>query len=128
LRSFQPPSQCRTEWLRLQWLDAGFRKKRNTRAEILSGSCTCYTTAVETGALTVAGQWRSFTAFPNILAIAMMSCAAARSSSSDVMETASMTSTFITGTAREVKVENLRRHNAESYLFYGRLSAHNQNL
>jgi hypothetical protein len=32
-----------------------------------------YTTASETGALTVAGQWRSFTAFPNILAIAMIS-------------------------------------------------------
>jgi hypothetical protein len=29
-------------------------------------------TAGKTGALTVAGQWRSFTAFPNILAFAMM--------------------------------------------------------
>jgi hypothetical protein len=28
------------------------------------------------GALTVAGQWRSFTAFPSILAIAVMGCAA----------------------------------------------------
>ena len=91
----------------------GFRSKRNTRAEILSGSCACYTTAVETGALTVAGQWRSFTAFPNILAIAMMSCAAARDRSSDVMETTSMTSTFIAGMAREVKVENRAAKNDE---------------
>jgi hypothetical protein len=30
------------------------------------------------GALTVAGQWRSFTAFPSILAIAVMGCAAPR--------------------------------------------------
>ena len=29
-------------------------------------------TAGETGALTVAGQWRSFTAFPSILAIAVV--------------------------------------------------------
>ena len=28
------------------------------------------------GALTVAGQWRSFTAFPSILAIAVVNCAA----------------------------------------------------
>jgi hypothetical protein len=27
------------------------------------------------GALTVAGQWRSFTAFPSILAIAVVGCA-----------------------------------------------------
>jgi hypothetical protein len=30
----------------------------------------------EAGALTVAGQWRIFTAFPNILTIAVMNCAA----------------------------------------------------
>jgi hypothetical protein len=29
-------------------------------------------TAEKTSALTVAGQWRNFTAFPNILAIAVM--------------------------------------------------------
>ena len=29
-------------------------------------------TVMEAGALTVAGQWRSFTAFPNILVIAVM--------------------------------------------------------
>ena len=31
-----------------------------------------YTTVTGAGALTVAGQWRSFTAFPSILAIAVM--------------------------------------------------------
>ena len=33
-------------------------------------------TVNEAGALTVAGQWRSFTAFPSILAIAVVKCAA----------------------------------------------------
>jgi hypothetical protein len=64
-------------------------------------------TARKTGALTVAGQWRSFTAFPNILAIAVMSRADARGSGSDGMETTSMTSTFIAGPVSEVNVENL---------------------
>ncbi len=49
------------------------------------------TTENEAGALTVAGQWRTFTAFPNILAIAVMSNAAARSCHNDVMESISMT-------------------------------------
>ena len=31
---------------------------------------------MEACALTVAGQWRSFTAFPSILAIAVVNCAA----------------------------------------------------
>jgi hypothetical protein len=60
-------------------------------------------TARKTGALTVAGQWRSFTAFPSILAIAVMSRAAAQGGGSDGMETTSMTSTFIAGPAGEVK-------------------------
>jgi hypothetical protein len=57
-----------------------------------------------TGALTVAGQWRSFTAFPSILAISVMSCAAQTFlSSRDVMERISMTSTFIAANEPEVK-------------------------
>jgi hypothetical protein len=32
---------------------------------------------LKTEALTVAGQWRNFTAFPSILAIAVVNCAAA---------------------------------------------------
>jgi hypothetical protein len=79
----------------------------NSRAEILSRSYA----SIDDGkgdrcALTVAGQWRSFAAFPNILAIAMMSGAEAQGCSSDVMETTSMTSTFIAGSTREVKEEN----------------------
>ena len=35
-------------------------------------------TTFKTGALTVAGQWRIFTAFPNILAIALVNNAAQR--------------------------------------------------
>jgi hypothetical protein len=34
------------------------------------------TTDLLTGALTVAGQWRSFTAFPSILAIEVINCTA----------------------------------------------------
>jgi len=48
-------------------------------------------------ALTVAGQWRNFTAFPSILAIAVVSCAALCSGSRYAMEPFSMTSTFING-------------------------------
>jgi hypothetical protein len=32
-------------------------------------------TGAEAGALTVAGQWRNFTAFPSILTIAVVNCA-----------------------------------------------------
>jgi len=35
------------------------------------------TTRREADALTVAGQWRNFTAFPSILAIAVVGCAGA---------------------------------------------------
>ena len=56
------------------------------------------TTANKRGALTVAGQWRTFTAFPCILAIAVVCCAVALSGRNDVMEAISMTSTFIAGT------------------------------
>jgi hypothetical protein len=75
---------------------------RKTLAEILLHP-RHKTTESEAGALTVAGQWRTFTAFPNILAIAVVSCAAASSRCSDVMESTSMTSTLIAGKAREVK-------------------------
>jgi hypothetical protein len=44
------------------------------------------TTAVEAGALTVAGQWRTFTAFPSILTIAVMRYAARYRGSSDGMK------------------------------------------
>jgi hypothetical protein len=54
-------------------------------------------------ALTVAGQWRNFTAFPSILTIAVMSCAAHLLSSSDVINPISMISSFVAGAAYEVK-------------------------
>jgi hypothetical protein len=61
-------------------------------------------TVTEAGALTVAGQWRNFTAFPSILAITVVKCAAQVGvSSRDAMERVSMTSTFIAGSLREVK-------------------------
>ena len=62
-----------------------------------------YTTVTGAGALTVAGQWRSFTAFPSILAIMVVKGAAQWLSSRYAMERFSMTSTFIAGLGREVK-------------------------
>ena len=64
------------------------------------------------GALTVAGQWRSFTAFPNILAIAVVGHAALKSSSRYAMEDVSVTSTFIAGDALKVKIDHLSRESA----------------
>jgi hypothetical protein len=60
-------------------------------ADFLPRPAATKTTENETGALTVAGQWRIFTAFPNILAIAVMSNAAAWSCRNDAMESVSMT-------------------------------------
>jgi hypothetical protein len=54
-------------------------------------------TGTEAGALTVAGQWRTFTAFPSILAIAIVNCTAPQKSSLNAMKLFSMTSTFIAG-------------------------------
>jgi hypothetical protein len=54
-----------------------------------------HSTKVEQVALTVAGQWRNFTAFPSILTIAVMSCAAHLLSGSDVINPISMISSFI---------------------------------
>ena len=54
-------------------------------------------------ALTVAGQWRNFTAFPSILTIAVMSCAALLSSGSDVINPISMISSFAGEAEHEVK-------------------------
>jgi hypothetical protein len=44
----------------------------------MAESClhSCVVTEWRSGALTVAGQWRIFTAFPNILAIAELYCSA----------------------------------------------------
>jgi hypothetical protein len=49
------------------------------------------------GALTVAGQWRSFTAFPSILAIAVVGFTAPERSSSYAREQVSVTPTFYRG-------------------------------
>jgi hypothetical protein len=54
-----------------------FKAFRFTIAEMLwLVSCFRSTTNFEAGALTVAGQWRNFTAFPSILTIAVMNGAA----------------------------------------------------
>jgi len=54
-------------------------------------------------ALTVAGQWRNFTAFPNILAIVVVKVDLPQRHDRDVMESTSMTSTFINAEERKVK-------------------------
>jgi len=63
-----------------------------------------------TGALTVAGQWRNFTAFPSILTISVVDYAAPqRSRNDDAMNAISMVSTFINGSGREVKMHLCER-------------------
>jgi hypothetical protein len=49
----------------------GFAPSESALAEILPRS-TPASTGTAAGALTVAGQWRIFTAFPNILAIVVV--------------------------------------------------------
>jgi hypothetical protein len=46
---------------------------------------------MKAGALTVAGQWRIFTAFPSILAIAVVKSTTPWRSGSDAMKQTSMT-------------------------------------
>ena len=75
LRLLQPPSQRQALAARLQWLSSGHSAL--AKQPWLNSSLTNpNTTDTEEGALTVAGQWRNFTAFPNILAIAVVNYAA----------------------------------------------------
>ena len=53
----------------MQWLTKGFRQRRKYPGWFPT---LANRTGRGAGALTVAGQWRSFTAFPSILAIAVM--------------------------------------------------------
>jgi ABC-type uncharacterized transport system permease subunit len=76
----------------VQWFTRGFRNGRKDPGWF---PALTYGTGLRAGALTVAGQWRSFTAFPSILAIAVVSCAAFCEDSRYSMEQISMPSTFI---------------------------------
>jgi hypothetical protein len=67
-----------------------------------------YRTGCWAGALTVAGQWRNFTAFPSILAIAEMSCAAHCRGSRYGMEEISMPTTFIDRKGHKVKASEAK--------------------
>jgi hypothetical protein len=60
------------------------------------------TTVTESGALTVAGQWRTFTAFPSILARNVVSHTMLQRSRDDI-ERLSMSSTFIATIGSKVK-------------------------
>ncbi len=75
-----------------QWLFRGLRAKRNH-----SGWFPALpdTTGQAAEALTVAGQWRSFTAFPSILAIAEIDPLPINAAAKNYMEQFSMSSTFI---------------------------------
>jgi hypothetical protein len=103
LRLFQPPSQKQA----FELVFSGFTGLEKSIKRPWLNSCPHplpESTVAEAGALTVAGQWRNFTAFPSILAITMVKCAAQlRVSSRDAMERVSMTSTFIAAYLREVK-------------------------
>ena len=93
--------QARSAELAVQWFTRGLRDGRK-----LPGWFPALTrrTGRWAGALTVAGQWRSFTAFPSILAIAVVDCAALQGSMCG-MEPISMPSTFIDGAARRSQNE-----------------------
>jgi hypothetical protein len=71
LRYLQPPSRSEP-LVQPQWLSGIAALRGRNLAEILRAS-SLYRTGNSAGALTVAGQWRNFTAFPSILAISMMS-------------------------------------------------------
>ena len=66
------PQAC-PRGLAVQWFKRGFRDGGKSLAGSLPSPDK---TGRWAGALTVAGQWRSFTAFPSILAIAVVGCAA----------------------------------------------------
>jgi hypothetical protein len=70
----------------VQWFTKGLRDGGRS----LAGSLPCLYNGLRAGALTVAGQWRSFTAFPSILAIAVVGCAAVFEGSRYAMEQISM--------------------------------------
>jgi len=79
-----------------------FKSPRGMRQKD-SGWFPC-STFVAQGALTVAGQWRNLTAFPNILAMIVVDLAAgSNKAADDVMESISTTSTFITDVRHHVK-------------------------
>jgi hypothetical protein len=84
----------------MQWFTRGLRDGRKDPGWF---PALANRTSRAAGALTVAGQWRSFTAFPSILAIAVINYAAPCRSSIYEMETTSMSSIFINGTGRKVK-------------------------
>ena len=65
--------QARPSGFAMQWFMRGFRNGRKVPGWF---PALAYRTGRWAGALTVAGQWRSFTAFPSILAIAVVDCAA----------------------------------------------------
>ena len=78
-------------------VDVGLRDKRKNPGWF---PVLAYKTSRGAGALTVAGQWRSFTAFPSILAIAVVGDAARRMSGHYAMEQFSVTSIFYLGCQR----------------------------
>jgi hypothetical protein len=62
------------------------------------------TTRAEAGALTVAGQWRNFTAFPSILTIAVVDCAASSIGQPVCHGTIFHDINFIAGSSHKVKI------------------------
>ena len=106
LRSIQPPSQSRSDWIRLQWLDGSFTSG-NTRAEKLFGSFASINDGEENRCAHSCGAVAEFHRLPEHPGDCVMSRAVALGSGSDGMETTSMTSTFIAGPVSEVNVENL---------------------
>ena len=62
----------------LQWHPEAIAQAKDSGPNSLTPSGFPHTTGTRAGALTVAGQWRIRTAFPNVLALVVMSLASAR--------------------------------------------------
>ena len=102
LRLLQPPSQKQARAPVCSGFLGSCSRSRRTRLNFFPHPMT-QPTVTEPGALTVAGQWRSYTAFPSILAIKVVNCTIPSSCSRDVIEQLSMTSTFIAAIGSNVK-------------------------
>ena len=105
LRSIQPPSQSRIEWIRLQWRDGSFTCG-NTRAETLFGSFASINDGKGNRCAHSCGAVADFHRLPEHPGDCSDESSCGMGRSSDGMETTSMTSTFIAASGRDVKVEN----------------------
>jgi hypothetical protein len=100
----------------VQWFTRGFRDGRKDPSWF---PALADRTGRWAGALTVAGQWRSFTAFPSILAIAVVGWAALCRDSRYDMEEISKPTTFIDRKGRKVKMCGAKKFTGSQKSIFG---------